>query len=352
MRLKSLLFSIVICVFFFGELKSQDIHFSQYYASPLTLNPALAGKFNGLYRITGIYRDQWRNLNPGGSAIFMTPSVAVDFSLLKNKLKTDALGIGIHAVNDIDGEFEQYVVGLSLAYHKGLDPNNKYHLSLGLQGNYINDRLGLNGETVFQDMIDNPSLAVSADFPNIATTPDHLFDVNAGLFFDANFSKKVTFYAGGTFFHLPRPQRDYISSDTVGTAETPWRWVAHGGLEFLLNDRFYIIPGALYQRTENENEEINFGVTFGYDFMQKRGKQMILFLGGWYRWDDAVIAKAGIDFQNFRISGAYDITLSQLKDDAQAAPISKIPTAWEIAVSYFGNNKPVSDDLYLFNPRF
>ena len=72
--------------------KHRDIHYSQYYASPLTLNPALTGKFNGYYRATAIYRDQWRNVN-GGEAVFMTPSASIDFSLLKDKLSTDALGV-------------------------------------------------------------------------------------------------------------------------------------------------------------------------------------------------------------------------------------------------------------------
>ena len=55
------------------KLNAQDIHFSQYYASPLTLNPALTGKFNGLWRVTGIYRDQFRNSVSQNSMAYMTP---------------------------------------------------------------------------------------------------------------------------------------------------------------------------------------------------------------------------------------------------------------------------------------
>ena len=62
--------------------KAQDIHFSQYYASPLTLNPALTGKFNGHFRVSGIYRDQ--NFNLYNVALFRTPSGAIDFNLFNN----------------------------------------------------------------------------------------------------------------------------------------------------------------------------------------------------------------------------------------------------------------------------
>ncbi|HQU60103.1 MAG TPA: type IX secretion system membrane protein PorP/SprF, partial [Saprospiraceae bacterium] len=38
--------------------QAQDQHFSQFFASPLTLNPALTGTFDGKYRVAFIYRDQ------------------------------------------------------------------------------------------------------------------------------------------------------------------------------------------------------------------------------------------------------------------------------------------------------
>ena len=61
----------------------------------------------------------------------MTPSASVDFSLLKDKLSTDALGVGAHVVYDKDGIFERYQARVNLAYHKGLDRGNKYHPAFG-----------------------------------------------------------------------------------------------------------------------------------------------------------------------------------------------------------------------------
>src|SRR5688572_9659131 len=39
---------------------AQDLHFSQYYLSPLSLNPAYTGRYRGDYSIYGSYRSQWR----------------------------------------------------------------------------------------------------------------------------------------------------------------------------------------------------------------------------------------------------------------------------------------------------
>ena len=60
--MKTLLFSLLLLAFAFN-LKAQDPNFSQFFASPLTLNPALTGKFDGSYRVAGNYRNQWPTIN-------------------------------------------------------------------------------------------------------------------------------------------------------------------------------------------------------------------------------------------------------------------------------------------------
>src|SRR5690348_12595866 len=46
-------------------VKAQDIHFSQFFETPLLRNPALAGIFTGDYRVQMVYRDQWRTVTNG-----------------------------------------------------------------------------------------------------------------------------------------------------------------------------------------------------------------------------------------------------------------------------------------------
>ena len=355
MKPKILILFAACLVFLSTKVEAQDIHFSQYYASPLTLNPALTGKFNGLWRVTGIYRDQYRNAPQQNPQAYMTPSASVDFSLLKNKLKTDALGVGAVVFYDQVGGLKTMKASLSLAYHKGLDKNNKYHLGFGVQGIYGNRQVDYD-YTFEEELISNPTFVDDQYLANAPTV--NSIDMNAGLFFDGAFTDWMTFYGGYSFMNILRHDDDFIA-DAGGQAlnQTPFRHVAHGGFEFEVGEKLLIIPGALYQTT-SKTREINFGSTFGYNLFKNKGeenqKKTTLFLGAWYRWDVAVIAKAGVDFQNFRITGAYDIggvgaIGRDLKDDVGA----KMPNAFEIAVSYFGpyKEKPTSD-TYLFNPRF
>lgn len=334
------------------SLTAQDVHFSQYYASPLTLNPALTGKFNGLYRVTAIYRDQWRNIQEQKSNTFMTPSLSVDFSLLKDKLKNSALGVGAVVTYDKVGAFNTIDVGGSVAYHLGLDKKGNYHFALGLQGVYSNRRLS--PDFTFEDEILN-NIPQSLDDQLIDTKARHIFDLGAGALFDAKVAKNTTLYAGYSASHLLTPKDDFIANNT-GNEEykTPMRHVAHLGAEIGIK-RFIIIPGVLFQTTAATNE-INFGLTGGYKVVEKQNKNTTIFLGAWYRLNEggALIAKGGIDFENFRLTGAYDFGLAGMgKDSKNATNVGKMPTAFEIAISYFGQGTtPKPTNTYLFNPRF
>jgi hypothetical protein len=56
---------ILLSFFLNGSLMAQDIHFSQFFETPLLRNPGLAGIFTGDYRLQMVYRDQWRSVTDG-----------------------------------------------------------------------------------------------------------------------------------------------------------------------------------------------------------------------------------------------------------------------------------------------
>src|ERR1700727_1055168 len=105
--------------------QAQDPGFSQFFASPLTLNPALTGKFDGVVRVAGNYRNQWPAINNA----FITSTISVDAPILVNKLReNDPWGIGFMAMTDktASGILNDNYFALSTAYHIALDENG-YH---------------------------------------------------------------------------------------------------------------------------------------------------------------------------------------------------------------------------------
>src|ERR1017187_492003 len=119
---------------------AQDIHFSQYYASPLTLNPALTGNINGDFRAAFNYRNQWFNIPTLNTiAPYQTYQASFDMPLLRNNLGNDGFGIGAMFYTDKagDGALTTFTGMASIAYHKAVDRYGKGRLSLGLQAGVV-----------------------------------------------------------------------------------------------------------------------------------------------------------------------------------------------------------------------
>src|SRR3954453_9378817 len=117
--MRSLFFSMV-CVLMGMHCLAQDPHFSQFFASPLTLNPALTGKFDGNLRIAGNYRNQWPTINRA----FTTSTVSVDFPIMRNHIAaTDTWGVGVMGYSDqsANSALKFNYLSFSTAFHKGLD---------------------------------------------------------------------------------------------------------------------------------------------------------------------------------------------------------------------------------------
>jgi hypothetical protein len=77
--MKKFLFTLFVCIALASVSTAQDPNFSQFFASPLTLNPALTGKFDGVYRFAANYRNQW----PTISNAYTTMTASIDMGIMK-----------------------------------------------------------------------------------------------------------------------------------------------------------------------------------------------------------------------------------------------------------------------------
>src|SRR5580698_2033082 len=121
-----------------GIVSAQDIHYSQFYASPLTLNPALTGVNDCNYRVGLMYRNQWSSIS--STSAYVTPSVSFDINNLAAKLiRKGVASAGILILNDKagDGVLTNLSVLGSIAYLRALDAQKKMNISLGLQFGFV-----------------------------------------------------------------------------------------------------------------------------------------------------------------------------------------------------------------------
>ena len=91
MRIHSKIFLFVTLFSFSKIALSQDIHYSQYYQTPLIINPSLTGVFNGDQRACMNYRNQWNDFAP-----FTTSSISFDSKIFERKMKKKHLGVGFN----------------------------------------------------------------------------------------------------------------------------------------------------------------------------------------------------------------------------------------------------------------
>jgi len=355
---------------------AQDIHFSQYYASPLTLNPALCGKFDGFARVDGIYRGQYYGLSQS-SSIYRTPAISADFSLLKDVgMEGNALGVGVSVVNDVQtstatdgsnaqGKINTTSIALELAYTIQLMKTHPMQLSIGFEPSVTIKNT--NGDYEYPQAF-NSQLVYQTGSPynELLTQPKRTyFNLAYGLFFNHQPIEKLTYFLGFSMNNVARPQTDVIAiNNSIGKLN--FLFVLHGGLDIKVAPKWTIIPGFLYQNEAKANEA-NAGITAGYDILDRDNKNGVrqkatIYFGLWNRMGNDVgsafqyrnvTPKIGLDYRGFRVDFAYDISVGNIAADAKPVPGIYRPQAYELAISYiFGGPKGVKEREFLFNPRY
>jgi type IX secretion system PorP/SprF family membrane protein len=91
---KIIIITILLQCVIVSQLKAQiDPHFSQYYAYPLWLNPALTGVMNGDTRINANFKDQYATVNNA----YETGAISADIR------PTNRMAVGLTILNQAAG---------------------------------------------------------------------------------------------------------------------------------------------------------------------------------------------------------------------------------------------------------
>lgn len=287
--------------------QAQDIHFSQFYHAPLQLNPAQTGLFNGEYRVMGNARSQWFSV----PVSYNTFKVAFDARLLPEKLEKDVLGAGVMVYYDQAGDSRLstlYAVG-NLAFSKRI--GTRSFLGAGLHLGYAQRRFEL-GNLTFDDQFNgdvfDPTIQ-SGDLANFPTTTLGYFDIGAGINYRYQKSRRLNFDIGAALQHITAPQQSFNGTGAV-MPRLSRKWIQHFSGSFPIHQRWDIMPHALWQM-QLPYYEILLGSNFRYHLNESPGRELALFFGATYRWQDALIPVVGISHQSWQLGISYDINISK-----------------------------------------
>ncbi len=317
-------------------MQAQDIHFSQFYLSPLNLNPAMTGVMNCNIRLTANYRNQWASVLRSNA--FNTYSFSYDQRIPVGRY--DYFGVGGTFWGDRAGEanFQTLTGKLSLSYSKRMGGSRNYgnYLVVGAEGgvaqrsiDFLNLRWGTqhDGEGGFDPNLDSQEDGFDID--------NFLFaDLAAGLLWFMVFDENNSLYLGGAFHHLNRANQSFSSE---GEDLLYSRFTVHAGGEFMVGDRFGLVPGAIVM-SQGPSFQVNAGTSFKFLLGGGRGTDYQAFqVGVWgriaNRVDQGVLADAAIlstrfDYNSFSLGFSYDINISPL------SPASNSQGSFEFALSY------------------
>ena len=321
---------------------AQDPNFSQFFASPLTLNPALTGKFDGNLRLAGNYRNQWPSINNA----FVTKTGSADFHLLRNNLpEIDRWGFGVLFMNDQNGNgaLRTNQFSLSTAYHKGLDENGYHQIGVGFQGSYTDKTLNVS-MLDFEDEL--TALGFTGNTSEIFNQSDlqvKYVDVNAGILYNGSTNGYNNFYLGASMYHINRPKETFQGGQFYLNSRTTLQ--AGGKMPTNQYNAFHFSANYSFQANANN---LMFGGAYALNLNYDEENPVNVYMGAWARFNnvtDAVIPYVGLEFGDVMIGASYDVNISSLQ------PASNMRGGFELSVIYI--KKPVDRDLKKLNcPKF
>lgn len=302
------LYATILLCLGFGAAHAQDPNFSQFFVSPLTLNPALTGKFDGTVRVAGNYRNQWPTINNA----FTTYTASFDMGILKNKIsENDVFGFGVMMFSDKSGNgaLQNNVLSFSTSYHKALDEDGSNQIGLGFQGSYVNKRLNTVGLN-FEDMLrsDGFTGVTTEDFSDKGKLSVSYLDVNAGALYSGTTNGDNNVYLGVSMYHINRQKETFNN----GEYYLQPRVTIHGGARLPLGEFNAFHFSANYSRQASASNTM-VGGAYELNLNQQSDAPTSLYIGSWYRFQDAIIPYLGLEFGSFRVGASYDVNISSLK---------------------------------------
>jgi type IX secretion system PorP/SprF family membrane protein len=327
---------IAAIIFSIAMMKSsygQDPSFSQFFSSPLNINPALTANINADWRLISNFRDQWRGL--AGSP-YITGTISFDSKILQNKTPNSSdednfIGLGgmLMYDNAMIGVVKSTYASANISYNVKLAEvgDSRQRLGVGFGATYGRrhvDFSRLNFEeqftgTGFDTNLPTGEYALSNMKPYIS--------INVGVLYSYS-TEKSSLDIGVAGFHLNKPRQTFLEDDNQ---RLPLRKVAHVNFETFLTEKMVLNTNAIYQ-FQLEAEYFSVGGSVGYYLGDIDGT--LLNGGLWYWSNNAMVPYVGLVYKNFQFGLSYDITISKLNEAARK------PHTWELSMILRGKVKP------------
>lgn len=314
------LFTMLLVLVFANALRAQDPHFSQYFNSPFTLNPAFTGKNVGDWRVMGVFRSQW-----WGSYVepYNTTSISVEKSIATGTSQKSTLGFGASLLNDASngGLLKNNYAGLHTAFNLSLDKEGNQQLGIGISGIYANRLLNLN---MFEYQSQFGSMGFQRNTPSNevpAIDKNSYIDFNVGILYSEK-QENIGYHLGAALFHAARPVQGAFKNSTYSLDQ---RLSFQGGIQWFIKNGNELDLSSVVDM-QGSNKVVSLGAVYK---IQTHAETVEKFnLGLWNRMGDAWYPYVGVEGKDWLFALSYDVVTSRFKDANNSVQSMELSVAW------------------------
>ncbi|WP_301921188.1 PorP/SprF family type IX secretion system membrane protein [Ferruginibacter sp.] len=339
---KKIFFIIAVSLQIATFVQAQDLHFSQFFNAPLTINPANTGFIpDADYRLGASYRNQYSSIL---AAPYKTVSIFGDAQVLRNQIENGWLGLGGFILSDVAGSggLRSTKVYGSIAYHQMLASSSL--LTAGFNLGWANKRID-QSKLKFPDQFDGKFFDSNTPTDVVLVNNNvSYFDIQVGLNYAYFPNENVYINGGYSIHHVNRPQETFFS-DNADSSKLSMRHIGFINALLKVNDRVILNPNAYYT-TQAKSSEIVIGLNANYNLSGAGGATQLL-AGLYYRGGDAIIPMVGFEVKFVRFTFSYDATTSSLKNYNNLQGASEFNI---IRKGYYGDSN--GDSRQVICPKF
>ena len=287
--------------------EAQDIHYSNFGFSPLNMNPALTGVFNGEYRGTANYRNQWS----GVPVNYTTFSGSVDMKMA-SKQAIPPFRVGAFLSYDKAGwsKLNNTAIYVSGSYLRPITPRD--YLSGGVSIG-LNQRAFKTGDLTWDDQYVNKRFDPSVVSADANTFEQTIFypDLSAGInYHRQGVRERAGLDIGVGYFHINNPSRSFKDGGTA--VKCAPRFSLYGSTNLALSDFFDILIDASGQ-FQGPHQELLVGLGGRLYLVDKHTKRIALQAGITLRDGDAISPHVGMTYNRWKVAVNFDSNFSQFK---------------------------------------
>lgn len=315
-------FGLVVVLLMAGSVRADDPYFSQFYNTPLNLNPALTGISYGQTRLIANYRRSMSGFLP-----YETFAASLDLSLFENGPESGFAGAGLIIANDQTGlKASTTKAMLSFSYHLPITSGATQFISFGLQGGAYQYQAGVNGLSTQSQWVPSSGYDPSiSNGENISGESLWAPDIHAGALWYAFLKNSNSVWAGLSLFHLNQPNISFYGASNPLHLRT----VFHAGAYLQAAYKFYLLPNIMWMG-QNGTNAVYYGMKGEYE-LGLQGENA-LSAGVWIRNTQAAIIYGDIRHKNFNLGISYEFLMSNVAEASRDG-------GFEISVSYLFSRK-------------